>query len=378
MAPGHARDGRAAPATTAGGDRRAARRDARGVVGRPPAGAAARLGGSGIAPSRRAAPPTAAALTTGLALASILPRAHRRTSRTVRAPSSRRLVPEPFGVARRPRHRAAGAARCSPSAVARSSATCAASTGPASAARSCSARSTATFDSYGRYFYELFRLPTTNAAWIDAALRVHRRSSTSPTRSHAGTGAVLALPHLGNWDFAGAWLAGQGYPVTVVAEPVEPPELFEWFVSTRAQLGMRVIALSPTAGTEVLRALRDNEVVCLLSDRDLTGDGVEVEFFGERTTMPAGPAMARAARGAPLLPAGCYFRPDGPPRDRHPRGALPTERRGKLRDDVGRVTQDLAHRFEDAHPGGARRTGTCCSPTGRATAATGPDDDRAQ
>ncbi len=203
----------------------------------------------------------------------------------------------------------------------------------------------ATFGSYGRYFYELFRLPTYEPEWIDAHFRCTGIEHIADAVA-AGTGAVLALPHLGNWDFAGAWLALQGYAVTVVAEPVEPPELFEWFVATRAQLGMRVVALSATAGTEILQALRQNEVVCLLSDRDLTGDGVEVEFFGERTTMPGGPAMLALRSGAPLLPAGCYFRTEG----RHETDILapvPTERRGRIRADVGRVTQDLARRFED-------------------------------
>jgi phosphatidylinositol dimannoside acyltransferase len=204
---------------------------------------------------------------------------------------------------------------------------------------------TATFGSYGRYFYELFRLPTYDRAWIESHFRCTGLEHVAAGVA-AGTGVVLALPHLGNWDFAGAWLALQGYPVTVVAEPVEPPELFEWFVETRAQLGMRVVPLSPSAGTEVLQAVRNNEVVCLLSDRDLTGDGVEIEFFGERTTMPGGPAMLALRGGAPLLPAGCYFRTEG----RHETTIMPpvpTEREGRIRADLGRVTQTLAHRFED-------------------------------
>jgi KDO2-lipid IV(A) lauroyltransferase len=86
--------------------------------------------------------------------------------------------------------------------------------------------------------------------------------------------------------------------------------------------------------------------VCLLSDRDLAGDGIEVEFFGERTTLPAGPATLAVRTGAPLVPAGVYFRDHGghfakigPP--------LPVQREGRLRDDVGRITQDLARRFEE-------------------------------
>ncbi len=164
----------------------------------------------------------------------------------------------------------------------------------------------ATFDSYGRYFYELFRLSNLTPESINAHFHCSGIEHVWDG-VNAGKGAVLALPHLGNWDFAGAWLALQGFTVTVVAEPVEPPELFEWFVETRARLGMRVIPLSSSAGTDVLKAVRANEVVCLLADRDLTGDGIGVEFFGERTTLPGGPALTALRGGAPLLPVGCYF-----------------------------------------------------------------------
>ncbi len=202
----------------------------------------------------------------------------------------------------------------------------------------------ATFDSYGRYFYELFRLPGTPKSWIDAHAHIIGMEHIANAIA-AGSGVVLALPHLGNWDFAGAWLAGQGYTITVVAEPLEPPELFDWFVETRAQLGMAVIPLSPTAAAEVLRALRANHVVCLLCDRDLTGDGVEVEFLGERTTLPAGPATLALRSAAPLLAVGCYFRPHGR-HEVHILDPIDTERRGRIRADVGRVTQDLARQFE--------------------------------
>jgi KDO2-lipid IV(A) lauroyltransferase len=140
----------------------------------------------------------------------------------------------------------------------------------------------------------------------------------------------------------------QGFSVAVVAEPVEPPELFEWFVEARSRLGMRVIPLSPSAGTEVLKAVRNNEVVCLLTDRDLTGDGVPVEFFGEVTTMPGGPAMTALRSGAPLLPVGSYFMDHGDSRaDIRP--PLDTTRSAgvRLRDDLTRVTQALATKFEE-------------------------------
>lgn len=202
----------------------------------------------------------------------------------------------------------------------------------------------ATFDNYGRYWLELFRLPGETRASIAPRLRCqgleHLESATA-----AGRGAILALPHLGNWDFAGAWITGRGYRLTVVAEPVEPQELFDWFSSLRTALGMEVLALGPKTAPHLLGALERNRAVCLVCDRDLTGDGVEVEFFGERTTLPAGPAFLALRSGAPLLPTGVYLRPNGG----HAATILPpldATRRGRFRADVERVTQDLARAFE--------------------------------
>jgi KDO2-lipid IV(A) lauroyltransferase len=200
-----------------------------------------------------------------------------------------------------------------------------------------------TFGSYGRYWLELFRLPNEVGGELDLDIQGFEHVTAGLER---GGGVIVALPHVGGWDFAGAWLAAQGFPPTVVVEPVEPPELFEWFAGVRRALGMTVVQLGPEAGKAVLQALRRNEVVCLLCDRDLGGDGIEVEFFGERTTLPAGPATLALRTAAPLLPTAVYFGPQGghhaivmPP--------VPTQRDGRLRDDVGRVTQELAHRFEE-------------------------------
>jgi KDO2-lipid IV(A) lauroyltransferase len=122
--------------------------------------------------------------------------------------------------------------------------------------------------------------------------------------------------------------------------------LFEWFASYRRSLGMEILALGPEAGPGLLRALSNNRVVGLLCDRDLTGDGVDVEFFGEHTTLPGGPAVLALRTGAPIVPAAVYFRPE----NRHHavvRPALPVIRSGRLRDDVARVTQDVAYALED-------------------------------
>src|SRR5205823_9381029 len=125
-------------------------------------------------------------------------------------------------------------------------------------------------------------------------------------------------------------------------EVLEPPELLEWFIELRRALGMTIVPLGPDAVTVSLRTLRENRVLTLLSDRDVGTGAVEVEFFGERTRLPAGPATLALRTGAPLLPTAVYFE------GRHGhfgvvRPPLPLERTGRFRDDVVRVTQALAH-----------------------------------
>jgi KDO2-lipid IV(A) lauroyltransferase len=161
-----------------------------------------------------------------------------------------------------------------------------------------------------------------------------------------GNGAILALPHLGGWEWAGRWAADLGNKMTVVVEPLDPPELFEWFVDLREKFGMRVIPVGPDAGSAALNALRANEVLCLLCDRDITGGGIPTRFFGETTLMPAGPATLALRTGAALLPTAVYFTDR---RDGHLgviRPPVPCEREGRLRADVARITSLVAKELE--------------------------------
>jgi KDO2-lipid IV(A) lauroyltransferase len=201
-----------------------------------------------------------------------------------------------------------------------------------------------TFRSYGRYWIDSFRLPDLSRAEIDAGFASVGYGAIAEARAR-GVGPILVLPHLGGWEWAGFWLTQvMNLPVTVVVEPIEPPELFEFFASFRRRLGMNIVTLGPAAGGEVLRAIKDRHVVCLLADRDIQGDGIEVDFFGERTTLPAGPATLAARTGAPLLPTAVYFRGRGHHALVGPE--LPVERQGRFRDDVARITQSLATRLE--------------------------------
>ena len=173
----------------------------------------------------------------------------------------------------------------------------------------------ASLASYGRYWREAFRLPTMDHR--ELARRIDHSvfgQGNLDAALAAGRGAVMALPHSGNWDVNGVWLAQSHGTFTTVAERLKPESLYRRFIAYRERLGFEVL---PHSGGErppfevMCDRLRDNGLVCLMAERDLTRSGVQVDFFGEPTRMPAGPARLAIATGAALLPSHCWFEGDG-------------------------------------------------------------------
>jgi phosphatidylinositol dimannoside acyltransferase len=200
------------------------------------------------------------------------------------------------------------------------------------------------FSSYAHYWAESFRLPGTSPDALDAGF-THEGFHHIRDAIDEGRGVVLAMPHLGLWEWAAFWITEvQQIKVSAVVEAVEPPELAAWFTALREDLGMEIIPLGPRAGSASATALTDNRILTLLCDRDVAGGGVDVTFFGEATTLPGGPATLALRSGAALIPATVYFA-DGLHRG-VARPPLDTTRHGKLRADVARVTQDLADELE--------------------------------
>ena len=202
-----------------------------------------------------------------------------------------------------------------------------------------------TFESYGRYWVDSFRLAKVTPEEIDFGFAFEGVEHIARGLAE-GRGVINVLPHLGGWEWAAFWLtAVMGYEVTAVVEPIEPPELFDFFTEFRESLGMHVVPLGPDAGKVVLKAIKEGHVLALLCDRDIEGTGVEVEFFGERTTLPAGPATLALRTGAALLPTAVYFEGDG--HFARVEAPLVVERSGgRLRDDIVRVTQQIATALE--------------------------------
>lgn len=201
--------------------------------------------------------------------------------------------------------------------------------------------------SYARYWLETFTLETMDhRAVLDSFEANNTGTENLDAALAAGRGAILALPHSGNWDASGLWLVHHSGPFTTVAERLKPESVFDRFVAYREGLGFEIVPL--TGGerppTELLAArLRQNRVVCLLADRDLSRNGVEVNFFGEPARMPAGPALLAATTGASLHAAHPFFTRDGGwGHDIGPPIELPD---GRLRDRVMAGTQLLADQF---------------------------------
>jgi phosphatidylinositol dimannoside acyltransferase len=162
--------------------------------------------------------------------------------------------------------------------------------------------------SYFRYWCEAFRLPDLSPQVVLDSVVAHGEEAFWAA-VHSGRGVVAALPHMANYDFAGAWAGAHGTPVVTVAERVRPERLFDRFVAYRAALGMEVIPA--TGGDDPMRVLADRlragGLVCLVADRDLSSRGVEVTFFGEPTRMPAGSAALALRTGAALIPVTLWY-----------------------------------------------------------------------
>jgi phosphatidylinositol dimannoside acyltransferase len=173
----------------------------------------------------------------------------------------------------------------------------------------------ASLESYGRYWREAFRLPTMNHRTLARQLdESFVGTDNLDAALGAGRGVVLALPHSGNWDMAGIWLVQTHGTFTTVAERLKPESLYKRFINYRESLGFEVVPLSGgnRPPFELLcERLRDGRAVCLMAERDLTRTGVEVNFFGAPTRMPAGAAKLAIETGAALLPVHCWFEDNG-------------------------------------------------------------------
>jgi lauroyl/myristoyl acyltransferase len=208
--------------------------------------------------------------------------------------------------------------------------------------------------SYARYWLETFRLPKMDHDQVIASVEANATGLEHVEAAReAGKGAIMALPHMGNWDACGLWFVHRYGSFATVAERLKPESLYDRFVEYREGLGFEVLPLTGGARPplDVLKErLGQNRNVCLVADRDLSRTGIEVQFFGEATRMPGGPAVLAATTGAALITASPRFVGDGWGVDFSAPLTAPDAR---LRDQVTALTQAMADNFAraiSAHP----------------------------
>jgi lauroyl/myristoyl acyltransferase len=164
--------------------------------------------------------------------------------------------------------------------------------------------------SYFRYWCDTFRFPGwSNQKILDSVTATNENLLKDPVA--AGTGVIVALPHSGNWDHAGAYFCAQGIPLVSVAERVKPEKLFQKFLTYRQAMGMEILALDSNTLPTLSNRLNEGKLIALVADRDFSKNGVEVDFFGKKAKMPIGPALLSLRTGAPLITAQVSYNPNG-------------------------------------------------------------------
>jgi len=217
--------------------------------------------------------------------------------------------------------------------------------GPGTSGKELRAASRAGMRSYGRYWMEVFRLPAIGKDRILRDMQVNAAIDEALTDVANGKGAIFALPHMGNWEVAGAYVTARGIDFTTVAERLQPQSVFDMFLAFREGLGMEVLTLGGGGVFGVLaQRLRAGNLVCLLCDRDLTESGVEVDFFGEKARMAAGPAALAAQTGAALHAVTLWFTEEG--WFAHASPAIPVPAEGNRKEKAAAMTQEIARAFE--------------------------------
>jgi phosphatidylinositol dimannoside acyltransferase len=209
------------------------------------------------------------------------------------------------------------------------------------------ALSRAAMRSYARYWLEVFRLPVISTERILSGMHSIGEEQTAFAYLAAGRGVVFALPHMGNWEHAGAWIIARGAGTfTTVAERLKPESVYQRFLAFREGLGFEV--LPATGGVSrfgvLAQRLRAGGLVCLPADRDVTGSGIEVEFFGEKARMMGGPAALAVQTGAAMMPVVLWF--EGPDWAAHIFPEIPVPEQGTRREKVTAMTQQMARVFE--------------------------------
>ncbi len=216
--------------------------------------------------------------------------------------------------------------------------------GPSDAEITAAARDM--FGFYGRYWSEVFWFRPKRRDWAIRNTVIDGKDAVVAAQEE-GRGVILVLAHCGNWEVAAVVADSIGLPVLSVAEELSNRRITEWFIDVRAGFDIEIIVAGRgSTMNSLVHGIRRRKAVALVADRDITGKGVEVEFFGERTTMPSGPAALAELTDAALFPVGTYYEDAGFRLVAHPELKVDTSIEDR-NERIRHTTQQLAESFEE-------------------------------
>ena len=193
-----------------------------------------------------------------------------------------------------------------------------------------------------RYWCDTFRFPSwSKERLLSTTVCENENFLRDPIAEKRG--CIVALPHAGNWDHAGAYFCATGIPLTTVAEHLKPEKLFRKFLEYRTAIGMEVLDLDSRSIAVLSQRLRAGKLVALVADRDLSKNGIPVDFFGKGAQMPAGPALLAIQTGADLITAFVKYEDVGIRIIFEEAIAVPES--GSVPEKAGVMTQVMADRF---------------------------------
>jgi KDO2-lipid IV(A) lauroyltransferase len=164
--------------------------------------------------------------------------------------------------------------------------------------------------SYLRYWFDTFRLSKWSKNRIISTTQVIRENLLrDPIQSKQG--CIVALPHAGNWDHAAAYFCSTGITLTAVVEKLKPEAIFKKFLAYRESIGIEAISHKEKTIPILTERLQAGKLIALVADRDMSRNGIEVNFFGKTSKMPSGPAILAIKTGAPLITAYVRYTPGG-------------------------------------------------------------------
>ena len=156
--------------------------------------------------------------------------------------------------------------------------------------------------SYLRYWFDTFRLNKwSKSRIIETTFVVRENLLRDPIATKAG--CIIALPHAGNWDHAAAYFCSTGITLTAVVEKLKPEAIFKKFLAYRQSIGIEAISHKEKTIPILMERLNQGKLIALVADRDMSRNGIEVNFLGGIAKMPAGPAILALKTGAPLVTA---------------------------------------------------------------------------